>query len=113
MNPYAAVDEIIDFWIKASGSKLFTGSVAEPARFFHLGGTPPYECFQVNIFPPSADRIEVFARAIDTNDNTEFDMQKRWEGPVFELSDMIASALELIEHWKLRPIANSSADDQT
>jgi len=62
MSDYAAVDGVIDDWVKATGSTLFTEWAGQPARFFHVPGAPPSECFQISIEPPSADAVTVRAR---------------------------------------------------
>lgn len=77
LDPYSEVDGVIDTWINATGSTLFTGWAEDPLRYFHLPGDPPHECFQIVIFLPSADRVVVQAAAIDTNDNTEEALRKK------------------------------------
>ncbi|MGZ8337424.1 MAG: hypothetical protein ACXWU1_12255, partial [Allosphingosinicella sp.] len=74
----------------------------KPARFFHIPGEPPHECFQIAVFPPSTGRIVVQAAAIDTNDDTEMEMLQEWEGLVGELNAMLAAAVATIEGWKQR-----------
>jgi hypothetical protein len=51
---------------------------------------------------PAADRVAVFARAIDTNDDTEEDLNQEWEGPVAELDQALAAAVATIERWRTR-----------
>lgn len=101
MNPYAEVDVVIDAWVKATGSTLLTEWAEEPARFFHIPGDPPHECFQIVIFPPSGDRIVVQAAAIDTNNDAEMEMLQTSEGSIRELDAMMAAAVATIETWKL------------
>ena len=55
MNPYAEVESVIDAWVRATGSTLFTEWAGEALSFFHIPGDPPHECFQIVIFPPAAD----------------------------------------------------------
>lgn len=102
MNPYAEVDSVIDPWVKTTGSTLFTEWANRPSRFFHIPGDPPHECFQIIVFPPSADRIVAQAAAIDTNDDAEMEMLRTSEGSVGELEAMIAAAIATIETWKRR-----------
>lgn len=102
MNPYSEVDSVIDAWVNATGSTLFTEWADEPSRFFHIPGDPPHECFQIVVFPPSADRIVVQAAAIDTNDDTEREMLQSSEGSVAELDAMMSAAVATIETWKRR-----------
>jgi len=102
---YTALDGVIDAWVRATGATLFTEWAGEPARFFHVPGNPPFECFQVSIEPRSADAVSVRARAIDTNDDTEFAFEKTWHGSVAQLDDMLSAAVETIETWKNRPQA--------
>ena len=104
MIAYAEVDSVIEAWVKATGSTLFTEWADKPARFFHNPGAPPHECFQISIKPPSGDKIVLFARAIDTNDDTEMEMEQTWEGPISGLDAMLASAVATIERWKARPL---------
>lgn len=78
MASYADVDGVIADWVKATGSPLFTEWAGEPARFFYIPGIPPFECFQISLNPPFPDRIAVFARTIDTNDNTEEELEEAW-----------------------------------
>lgn len=106
MISYAHVDGVIDAWVKATGSTLFTEWADKPARFFHIPGTPPFECFQISIDPPSPNGIVVFARAIETNDHTEKGMEQTWEGPVSELDKLLAAAVATVERWKARPQTN-------
>jgi hypothetical protein len=102
MNPYAAVDGIIAKWVKASGSHLFTEWADRPARYFHIPGDPPHECFQIVIFPPLDGGIKVQAAAIDTNDNTELEMLQTWDGPLEDLDALVAKAVAAIDVWKVR-----------
>ncbi|MET2830837.1 hypothetical protein [Mesorhizobium shangrilense] len=102
MTTYADVDRIIDLWVKATGSTLFTEWAGKPARFFHIGGTRPFECFQISIDLPGPYEIAVFARAIDTCDDTEMEMQRTWTGPVSQLDEMLATAVAIVEQWKAR-----------
>lgn len=100
MTAYADMDDVIDAWVKATGSTLFNEWAGRPARFFHVPGTPPFDCFQVSIDPPSGSRVAVSARSIDTNDDAE--MEQVWEGSVGELDAMLAAAMTAIETWKQR-----------
>lgn len=103
MSDYAAVDGVIDAWVKATGSTLFTEWAGQAARFFHIPGVPPFECFQISIELPSADGVSVRARAIDTNDDCEMELEKTWHGSVAELDVMLSTAVATIETWKGRP----------
>lgn len=100
MSDFAAVDGVIDAWVKATGSTLFTDWAGQPARFFHVPGKPPFECFQIVVFPPSQGNVAVQASSIDTNDDAE--MMELWEGPVSTLDDMMATAVATVEKWKDR-----------
>mgnify|MGYP003408209507 CR=1 FL=1 len=102
MSNYAAIDAIIDACVKATGSTLFTEWAGAPARFFHIPGDAPFECFQVSVRTPENGRTAVTARAIDTNDNTEEAMDQTWEGTFAQLNDMLGTALTTIERWKTR-----------
>ena len=99
MNPYADVDGVIDAWVKATGSSLFTEWAGGPARFFHIPGAPPFECFQVSVHAPQGGRVAVTARAIDTNDDTEHEMDQTWDGSVAELDAMLAIAIATVRQW--------------
>jgi hypothetical protein len=103
-DPYSDIDAVIVSWVNKVGSSLFEEWAGEPSRFFHMPGLPPFECFQVSIAPPNNGAVEVVARAIDTNDDTEGDLERRWSGQIHELDAMIADAVTAIEGWKSRQI---------
>lgn len=102
MGTYSDVDHVINRWVKTTGSSLFTEWADAPARFFYLPGDPPFECFQVSVRLPENGRTSVTARAIDTNDNTDEEMDQIWEGSISELDAMLRAALGTIETWKGR-----------
>lgn len=102
MSVYAELDPVIDKWVVALGSKLFTEWAGEPARFFYTPGDAPFEVFQISIGPPEDGRVNVLARAVDTNDDAEDEMDRTWEGPVGELDQMLGTAVATIENWKAR-----------
>lgn len=102
MTGYEDVDGVIATWVKSTGSTLFTEWADAPARFFYVPGDPPFECFQVSISLPEDGRTAVTARAIDTNDDTENELDRVWEGAVGELLQMLAAAMANIEEWKAR-----------
>jgi hypothetical protein len=108
VDPYADLDGVIDAWVKATGSTLFTSEGEKPSRFFHIPGDPPHECFRITVFPPSGGRIVVQAAAIDTNDDTEEEMIRITEGSLAELDAMMAAALATIESWKQRHVRSWS-----
>ncbi|MCZ4344269.1 ferredoxin [Sphingomonadaceae bacterium G21617-S1] len=109
MNPFAGMDPTIEEYVKANGSTLFTEWAGEPARFFHLPGHPPFECFQVSINPPRAGRVAVFARSIDTNDGSE--LEESWEAPVQELSSLLVKATRAVQVWRNRLQQNLPPSD--
>ena len=102
MGGYADVDDVINKWVGSIGSTLFTDWADSPARFFHVPGDPPFECFQVSVHLPVDGRTGVTARAIDTNDGTEHAMEQTWRGSTDELDEMLGAAVALIERWKAR-----------
>jgi hypothetical protein len=102
MSTYADADGVIVAWVKATGSTLHTEWAGAPARFFHIPGDPPFECYQVSVRLPEDGRAAVSARAIDTNDDTEAAMDRTWEGPFAELDEMLGAAVATIEEWKRR-----------
>jgi hypothetical protein len=102
MSAYAEVDGVIDAWVKATGSKLFTEWADAPARFFYLPGDPPFEIFQVSVSLPRNGQTTVSARAIDTNDDSEEEMDQTWDGPVAQLDEMLGVAIDTIKGWKGR-----------
>jgi hypothetical protein len=102
MGDYSAVDGVIKAWVKATGSTLFKEWADQPARFFHIPGKAPFECFQVSVGAPSAGVVTVYARAIDTNDDGEAELEQNWQGPVADLDAMLAAAIAAIEIWKER-----------
>ncbi|MDZ4777009.1 MAG: hypothetical protein SGJ23_09515 [Alphaproteobacteria bacterium] len=98
----AAIDREIKIWVKAAGSVLVTSSAGKPARYFHVPGDTPFECFQIAVRAPENGRIAVSARAIDTNDDTDETMDQTWDGPVAQLSEMLRTAMATVETWKTR-----------
>ena len=102
MSAYADLDGVIGAWVKSTGSTLLTEWVDAPARFFHVSGDPPFECFQVSVRVPEDSQTAVTARAIDTNDDTDHEMDQTWEGPVGELDEMLGTAMAAIETWRGR-----------
>jgi hypothetical protein len=78
MDAYRNIDGIIERKVRDTGSTLFSEWAGEPSRFFHLPGDPPWECFQVVIFPPEQGAVVVQAASIDTNDGAE--MLEVWQG---------------------------------
>lgn len=72
----------------------------EPARFFHLPGESPFECFQVSIAAPEGGYLTVLARSIDTNDDVE--MERTWTAAASDLDAMLSAAVATIEAWKTR-----------
>ena len=88
--------------MSAFGSKLSTDWDGDAARFFYTPGDPPFEVFQISISPPFADRVQVFARAADTNDDTEEDLEGEWSGSTSELDGLIEIAVATIDGWKSR-----------
>lgn len=102
MSGYSDIDGVIAKWVKAADTTLYTEWADAPARFFHIPGDPPFECFQINVEVPEGGRTEVTARAIDTNDATDEHMDQTWRGPISELDKMLAAAVTAIETWKKR-----------
>ena len=99
---YAELDPVIDKWVSALGSKLFTEWAGEPARFFYTPGDPPFEVFQINIQIGRNESVDVVARAVDTNDDTEDRLTAEWKGSATELDAMLGFAVSTIETWKVR-----------
>lgn len=95
------MESTIEACVKANGSTLFTDWAGAPARFFHLPGRPPFECFQISIDPPRSGSVVVLARSIDTNDESE--LEESWEAPVHELSSLLVQALQVVQAWRNRP----------
>lgn len=102
MSGYADVDKVIKRWVKATRSTLYTTCAGAPRRAFHIPGDPPFECFQVSIGEPVDGKTTVSAWAIDTNDDTDDQMEQTWAGAVEELDGMIEAAVATIEKWKRR-----------
>jgi hypothetical protein len=103
---YADLDPTISKWVEATSSTLFTEWAGEPSRYFHLSGDPPFECFQIVVFPPAKGDVSVQASSIDTNDDAE--MMHLWEGPVAKLDEMLAVAVATVEQWKVRQKGQSA-----
>jgi hypothetical protein len=102
MSGYADVDGVIAAWVRSAKSKLFTEWADAPARFFYVPGDPPFECFQVSVSVPTEGRTSVTARAVDTNDGADDQMEETWEGPIVDLDQLLRAAMATIEKWKAR-----------
>lgn len=102
MSDYADIDGVIAKWVRATDTTLHTEWANAPARFFHLPGDPPFECFQISVQMPEGGRTSVTARAIDTNDDTEEQMDKTWQGLVGDLDEMLGAAVALVGTWTMR-----------
>ena len=102
MNGYADVDGVIAKWVRSADSTLYTEWADAPARFFHIHGDPPFECFQISVQAPEGGLTAVTARAIDTNDDTDEEMDQTWRGEISELDRMLSAAVTAIEKWKRR-----------
>jgi hypothetical protein len=100
MNPFAAIDDHLARRTTADGWELSTEWADAPARYFHIHGDRPWDCFQVNIVAPSTDRMTVTARSIDTNDGIEF--EAIFSGAVGDFPRLLAAAVKTIEVWKGR-----------
>jgi len=100
MDAYRNIDAIIKRKVRETGSTLFSEWAGGPSRFFHMPGDPPWECFQVVIFPPERGAIVVQAASIDTNDGAE--MLEVWQGPEGELDTLLDTAIAQIGAWKRR-----------
>lgn len=100
VNAYADLDPIINKWVEATSSSLVEEWSGAPARCFHIPGDPPFECFQIVVFPPAGADVTVQAASIDTNDDAE--MMQLWEGPVTSLDEMLGVAVATVEQWKSR-----------
>ena len=102
MGGFAEVDGVIAKWVRAADTTLHTEWADAPARFFHIPGDPPFECFQINVQAPEGGQTSVTARAIDTNDDTDEQMNRTWRGPIGDLDGMLGIAVALVETWKGR-----------
>ena len=102
MSSFADIDGVIAKWVRAADTTLHTEWADAPARFFHIPGTPPFECFQISVQMPEGGRTSVTARAIDTNDDTDEQMDKTWRGPIGDLNEMLGAAVALVGTWKGR-----------
>jgi hypothetical protein len=100
MTDYADLDPTIGKWVEATSSTLFTEWAGEPSRYFHLPGEPPFDCFQIVVFPPAGNDVTVQAASLDTNDGTE--MMQIWEGPAASLNGMLAAAVATVDQWMVR-----------
>lgn len=102
MNPYAPIDDAITACVTSLGTTLFSVWGDQPARYFHVSGDPPFECFQISIAAPTNGSVIVWARAIDTNDGTGDYMERCWEGPVADFAELLASAVARVDQWRGR-----------
>lgn len=99
---FSFFDPVIEKWVARLGSTLFREWNGEPARYFHVPGDPPFECFQISVEQAEPHEVAVHARAIDTNDDTEHDLEKSWVGAPAQLDAMLESASKVIADWKAR-----------
>lgn len=102
MGGFADIDGVIAKWVRAVDTTLHTQWADAPARFFYIPGDPPFECFQINVQAPEGGHISVTARAMDTNDDTDEQMDRTWQGPIGDLDGMLGAAVALVETWKER-----------
>jgi hypothetical protein len=102
MDAFSDFDPVIARWVDRLASTLFTEWAGAPARYFWTAGDPPFESFQISIGPPVDGRIKVYARATDTNDDTDDQMDTSWEGSSANLDKMLATAVEVVNGWKAR-----------
>jgi hypothetical protein len=102
MSDFSEIDDVIAKWVKAADTTLHREWAGAPARFFHIPGDPPFECFQISVQAPEAGATSVTARAIDTNDDTEEQMENAWRGPIVDLDEMLRAAVALVGSWKAR-----------
>lgn len=100
---YSDIDPVIQRWVLRLDSKLFTEWNGEPARFFYTPGDPPFECFQICVDRRLPYEVAVYARAVDTNDDSEGGLKQSWQGSPTDLDGMLANAVECVEKWKGRP----------
>lgn len=100
MNPYLIIDAQLDRRAAENGWTVFKEWADAPTRFFYLGESAPWDCFQVSIDPPIAGAVVVAARSVDTNDDQEF--EQTWRGRVTEFDNLLISAVASIETWKSR-----------
>lgn len=100
VTDYADLDPTNGKWVEATSSTLFTEWVGEPSRYFHLPGEPPFECFQIVVFPPAGNDVTVQAASLDTNDGAE--MMQIWEGSTASLNDMLTVAVATVDLWRAR-----------
>jgi hypothetical protein len=101
VTEHSDIDGVINAWVNATASTLFVDE--RGSKTFHIPGAPPHECFQIVVFPPSEDQIVVQAAAIDTNNDTEMEMLRTWNGSTRELDAMLSEAMATVEAWKTRP----------
>ena len=106
MTAFTDLDPVINKWVEATGSTLVEEWAGQSARFFHLPGEPPFECFQIVVFQPTGGEVTVQAASIDTNDAAE--MIQIWEGPVASLDDLLGVAMSTVEQWRRRPQVDPS-----
>ena len=102
MSQFDEIDGVIKACVASVGPTLLGEQSLDARRWFHVPGVPPFECFQIIVWPPSNGMIMVQAAAIDTNDDTEREMIEGWEGPVIKLASMLDNALATVEGWKAR-----------
>ena len=100
MNAYSIIDAQLDRRAAENGWTVFKEWANAPARFFYVGGSAPWDCFQIVIDPPAAGAIAVTARSVDTNDGQEF--EQTWRGEIAEFDGLLNSAVASIETWKSR-----------
>lgn len=102
MSDFSEIDDVIAMWVRTANTTLHTEWAGAPARFFPIPGDPPFECFQISVQAPEDERTSVTARAIDTNDDIEEQMEYTWRGPIVDLDEMLRAAVALVGSWKIR-----------
>jgi hypothetical protein len=100
MSGYSRIDPIIDKWVAALGTKLFTEWAGGPARFFYTSGTAPFDCFQISVDAPENERVSVHAKVIDANDDRNDELEQTWTGSIEEFDSMMSAAVRTIDTWK-------------
>lgn len=96
-SAYAAIDAVIESWVRRHGLALNTEWQGE-ARFWYT--SRGRECFQISVAPPIAEVVTVHAWSVETDDDAEFHGQ--WRVNLPDLEGALATATSSIDLWSGR-----------
>ena len=93
---YAAIDPVVQEWVKANALVLFTSWAEAPARFCYLSSRQG-ECLQISIDPPDAGNVRIHVWDIETANDEEVHME--WSIAASELRQGLDVSLNAARKW--------------